>query len=225
MKKTIAVLIYMFAFIFCVNGANASLMDSFDDLPSVVNYKLYVDKFDDLGGTRILDSVTITFSGSFDAVSDLSLTDFGNNFAEGITQLSSNMLFQSLPSGPHSISGATSAVFVELGSNAPSYSQHVDHGETFYNTFTFTDTAILGGYIGPDQLEFSIFGSYTQNNNITVTGGGTLSIIDSILYSGQIQIEYDFHTTEIPEPSTIMLLGMGILIFSGRLRRKLEPKK
>lgn len=183
------------------------------------NQTLTFDKFDDMGGTRILNSVTITTSltksgGSLYVDNDSGVAASGsisqsvtiNLSATGVSLI--NAAFDSIIG-----SNVTSTSFYEANlaaddGDGPGYQPGgLDWGGTEFGSVTAAQTESAGsidGYKGTGST-YTIKVSGTQSTD-TATMSGVAGAFSPATASGFVTVTYNY----IPEPATSMLLCVAL---------------
>ena len=126
------------------------------------------------------------------------------------------------------------------GPNPTPYTQNFDaFGSTIGDSYTFTN-AIFGTFTGSvvSDFEFNaagtgsgnrtldLVGVFTTGSNTHYVGGpasvdATLQIAFSRNFGGAVNVAWSMNTSNVPEPTSIAIFGLGALGFAGRrFRRK-----
>lgn len=88
------------------------------------------------------------------------------------------------------------------------------------STKLFTAAGDLALFLGTGALDFRLTTLTTTN---TSGGGGNLQVVQTSLAGGQVVISYNYEPAAIPEPSSIVMLGLagvGVAGFSARRARR-----
>lgn len=212
-------------------NANADFL-SFSDslgpqLTELVNETLMLSLFDDLGGTRVLNSVKVEVTGEIGADGNVT-----NNAAGPQTfQFSETAeLFQGTPSGPASLQtldlfpvfGGTvvgEVTYVNLGSGASdAFGPFAVSG---MDMFTLTAPADTDPFVGLGTFSYDF---NTIIGQAFAGGGGNIAADVTTLAEATLKVTYDFDTVvaQVPEPATLFLMGLGFAGVGFARRRRLD---
>ena len=191
---------------------------------------------DALAGTWTANNGVGSISGSFDA--------FTPTTGDMTVPLSvTNFHYNSNPSSRlAAFAGYTDPLATEYtwGPNSTPNPVNFDaFGSTIGDSYTFTDT-IFGTFTGSvvSDFEFNaagtgsgnrtldLVGVFTTGSNTHYVGGpasvdATLQIAFSRNFGGAVNVAWSMNTSNVPEPTSIAIFGLGALGFAGRrFRRK-----
>jgi hypothetical protein len=208
-------------FLAAAGMVNAATIEQEFDIPvQATNFDTSIsfDEFDDMGGTRILNSVTFSIDGSvfgqasvesLDAApativatlaATLTLTD--QNMNELVVTIPSitNMFEATAFDGTIDFAGTSGIEFPDLSG-------------TQFESETYTDGAVLASFIGSGTQMFGFDAVATSS----ATGAGNIITQFGSQAGGLVKVIYDY--TEVPvnvsAPSHIAMLGFGLLAFAG----------
>jgi hypothetical protein len=210
------------ATLLCAAGfANAATV-SFSDtvLVATTNYDTTVDlaKFDSMGGTRVLNSVTFTIDGTIFGSAEIESRDA--QAATIVTTLSAelsltdalmNTLVVTIPSiektfnasaydGSTDFGGTSGAIFDDLTANQ-------------FNSQSYSDAATLALFSGLGNATFTFDATATSASS----GAGNITSGFSTSAGGLVSVIYDYTDlpTQVSAPAHVALLGFGLLTFAG----------
>jgi hypothetical protein len=210
------------ATLLCAAGfANAATL-TFSDTVGVTdtNYATSVDlaKFDTMGGTRVLESVTFKIDGSIVGSAEVESRDA--QAAEIITVISAELTLLDAMNNQLVVSMPT----ISNTFNASAYDGVLDFdGTSGFSLFdvtasqseqeTFTDAATLAFFSGLGNSTFT----FDANAVSSATGAGNLTTGFSTEAGGLVSVIYTYSDVTVPvsAPSHIALLGLGLLAFAG----------
>lgn len=225
-KKLLLTAITALAFLGFLGNAGAATItdtDQFDwkttELHPINNPAvLSVDMFDTLGGTRILTGVEINFTGWLQSSGTLTNTSGTTQsftaiveaysfFADPSLAIINNFQLFPIPATITStsvvnlVTGATATM--PYGIITRSQSQSFNSG--------------LSNFYGPGFVTFDLSTLIAQT---AVGAGGNITWAVNTDAKANVEIIYTYETSEVPEPAALLLFGMGMLGFSGILRKK-----
>jgi hypothetical protein len=190
-------------------GEITSETQTFDFLLSPGTSTLTFTQFDDMGGTLILEGVTLDLNASESAdvtVQNSSKSNDGDVFVDLSGQVSASV---------DALLATVDLLATDGPVNIPTASsgQNSIPGEgNFLLDATGSDTGVLtldlSSFIGTGTIGVTLDGQ----GSLAASGGlGTYTLIeDSFAASGSVTITYEF--CEIPEPATMGILSLGGLV-------------
>lgn len=199
MKNALALL----ALVAAAGSAQAAVQtDSFSFGPSLVPYSGsdVLDKFDTVGGTRVLTAMKLTFSGSLSAT-------------VSVTALSGP---QTVTVGVVGSASSTDGLFTLPLSFSDNWtSPTLNTGDVHnYGTLSVTDTAVnnVPSLFWPLYTAASpgdTFGvNFSGNGLFGIQGGGNATIdVTNFGGSGTVTVEYTYDV--VPTPGAFALMGLG----------------
>lgn len=184
-----------------------------------VNVMLEFDRFDDMGGTRTLNSVSFSIngfiigSGSVENRSEQASTLVSTLSAQlSLEDEQQNILVLTLPT-------------VSNAFEASGFDGDEDFGGTSGTTYDdlFAEALTQEVYTEADTLAFFSGGGvanflFRASTMSMVTGSGNfISTFDTDAVGGIVEVSYDFTETQmqVSAPSHLALLGFGLLAFAG----------
>lgn len=186
-------------------------------------YNLTLSQFDTLGGTRLLNKVTLTFTaqqsaaisfenGTASEVDGAPSLSFATVSLDGTGSINLNSALN--------ISGTDTHTFSANGqeSGLPTYNgsgdDYWDFGNIISDLYTgsVTKTADLTAFIGMDDISYDL----TSGGYWTLSGvGDSSSAVADYITAGSLAVDYEY--TVVPEPATASMLALaGLLAFLAR---------
>jgi len=201
-------------------GAASATQQSDTQLYSIAvptsNYAVPVSQFDDMGGTRVLNWISLELTsnigakttGENDSASPGSLTMNLSGNATATVQTLSTGAIVNTSAGPQSVSATDG--------NTGSGPDYFDFG-TVSGSDLDTDTIVSGfaPFIGLGTINVLV--SANGGFNISGVSNSTLHVSD-FGADGHVKITYDYNT--VPEPTTLGLLSLCGLAMLRRRRRR-----
>jgi hypothetical protein len=210
------------ATLLCAAGfANAaSISFSQDVLVDTTNYTTSVDlsKFDTMGGTRVLESVTFSIAGSISGSAELESRDAQAATIEykleselTLTDALMNTLVVSIPSLSDTF--LATAYDGVLDSGGTSGASFFDLSASQYAEQSFNDAATLAMFTGSDFATFA----FDANATSAATGAGNLVSSFNTSAGGLVSVVYTYSDVSVPvsAPAHLAALGLGLLAFAG----------
>ncbi len=212
--------------LFAAGYANAATITVAASVPlQTTNFDqvVSVDKFDDMGGTRELESVTFSLEGFLEGNARLESLDAGPSSV--ITTLSVTMTLS------ETITDNTLVITIPTLNetfNATAYDGTTDFGGTSGITYeqltasqteseTYTDAVTLALFTGVDTIDLNL----NALAESFATGAGNLITQFSTSAGGNILVTYEYDDVPVSAPAHLALLGMILLAFAGyRTSRK-----
>ena len=210
------------ATLLCAAGFTNAATISFSEnvAVSTTNFATSVDlaKFDSMGGTRVLNSVTFSIDGEIIAGAEVESRDA--QAATIVTTLSAELIL---------IDSLMNQMVVSIPTilntfNATAFDGNIDFGGTSGFTLTdvsatqyaeqsFTDAATLAFFSGTGLANFV----FDANATSAATGAGNLTTGFSTAAGGLVSVVYDYTDVTVPvsAPTHVALLGLGLLAFAG----------
>lgn len=209
-----------------VQSQSFTLSSTFIIPPGLEEAVYTFDQFDDMGGTRVLNSVsvrlintsfteTVTTTNASDSAADVSFAISGTARAyvpTAIIPLASSANPADLTVTP--IAGTDTELNVPAGTT-------VDLGPlsgTFDGAIFLTDPADLAVYTGSETVQLLMRSSLAGEVTSSVDFNPSVSPLD--FGTGDFQLVYEW--AEIPEPTTASLLALGTLGLLVRCRHQIR---
>lgn len=221
-KKTI-----LAALLIASTSATAGIITQNDSinyqLTGFQNQEMSFEKFNDESGRYVLDSVTISLSGDVLGQAEMenrgeqaSLIEFTLGALLSLTTDTGQELITILPEFSDTFSATAFDGLIDYsGTSGAVYSGiHAFHTESV----TFFDTNSIALFLGLGSMS-TFLSSDAQSN---VSGGGNLSSAFISDARGAIDVSYNFTdtTVDVPEPTSIAILGLGLIGVAFAKRKK-----
>jgi hypothetical protein len=200
------------------NAASITLVQSASVAVDTTNFQtdLSFDRFDTMGGTRVLESVTFSIDGSIFGSAEVESRDAEE--AVIVTTLSAelslvdelmNTLVVTIPSISNTFNATAYDGSLDFGGT--SGMSFLDLSATQYEEATFTDLATLTMFTGADSANFVFDAAATSSS----TGAGNLTSAFNTSAGGEVQVIYTYSEVPVSAPTHVALLGFGLLAFAG----------
>ena len=177
---------------------------------------LRVSQFDASVGT--LQSIAVTFSANMNTVMQL---DNNNATAENVRGNISVLTLGSFQGLSLELDLLQNTGFQFLGADGSASEGYTSNTLNAMNSVTFNiDSADFSDFIGTGFLETSGLGTL---GGFGVSGGGGNVLAQVATQAGanlSISYTYDDVTTDIPEPTSLALLGLGLMGFAASRKKK-----
>jgi len=212
-------------------GANAGIITQSSDVSytdtDFSGVTLSFDQFDDLGGTRVLDSIEFTLFGEL--LSTARVENLSSSSASLITMTIRALLSLTTITGDSLVSTLPS---LERTFDADVFDGVIDFDETSGRTFEdlytsntnsniITDSTIMSLFLGTGNINTFLSGLA----DTSTTGGGNILSGFETDARGYVDVVYNYSevpTTEVSEPHNAALLGLGLagMFFARRKNKK-----
>lgn len=215
------------ATLLCAAGITNAATLTFSDTVAVAttNFTTTVDlqKFDTMGGTRVLESVTFSIDGSIFGSAEVESRDAEP--ATIVTKLEAvltladammNTLVVTIPSVSNTFNATAYDGVLDFGGT--SGMSFLDLTASQYEEATFMDAATLAFFSGVDMATFSFDAMATSSS----TGAGNLTSAFNTSAGGLVSVVYTYSDVTVPvsAPAHVALLGLGLLAFAGVRRSR-----
>jgi hypothetical protein len=210
------------ATLLCAAGFSnaATIVFTNDVLIDTTNYTTSIDlqKFDSMGGTRVLESVKFSIDGSiFGSVeiesrdNQAATIDYKLEAELTLTDALMNTLVVSIPSISDSFSATAFDGLTDFGGT--SGASFMDLSANQYEEESYADAATLAFFTGMDMATFSFEAQATSAAN----GAGNLVSAFNTTAGGLVSVVYTYSDVSIPvsAPAHIAMMGLGLLAFAG----------
>ena len=185
---------------------------------------LSISAFDEALGT--LTGVTVTVFGQIDSIGYIENKSVANGYASVF------LAFSQAWGG--STTAADDWVFEDASFDPPYYEEESDllgnstlTGDQFIYGFTTHEyekelTGVdISAFTTGDDIDFTFGAKMFTHHTIEVESG--TGVYESAFQTGswgKVKVEYEYTTGEVPEPSTIVILGLGVMgLFLNRKKR------
>lgn len=217
----------------CVSHASAQTIVQTHSIPIFTasgSYDVEFDKFDTLGGSRILTGVTVSFSfdksgGSYAIDNDSAVSGTVTFLHEIKANLySSDVSLGSAEDYLSALSRFTTGVLANDGDPDKEFNVGEPGGDYFLyeptGVLTKSHTATIGSEQWARYTGLDTFGvTFDAIQTFGVTGvGGLQSLTISSQVEGFVTVTYSY-TDVVPEPQTALLGSVGVLLLLKRRRR------
>jgi hypothetical protein len=175
-------------------------------------------KFDTMGGTRVLDSVSFSIDGSiFGTIEvesrDASATVISTKLEAQLTLTDElmNTLVVTIPSIERILNASAFDGTVDFGGS--SGATYDDLMASQFNIETYSDAATLAMFTGMGDADFTFDAAAAS----IATGAGSITSQFNTSASGFVEVIYTYTdvVTNVSAPSHVAFLGLGILAFAG----------
>lgn len=180
------------------------------------NHLVPVAQFDDMGGTRLLNSITLELNAAIGA----NTTGENDSASAGALtlNLSGNATADLYTLAAASIIGASAGPAAVAATDGVGGSGADFHDFGFVSGNDFDSDVILSGFapfIGLGTIDVSV----DANGGFNISGVSNSSLqISNFASNGTVKVIYDY--TLVPEPASAMVLGvLGMMGLSARKRR------
>jgi len=187
-------------------------------MPTDFQTVIAFDLFDDMGGTRTLESVTFSIDGMVTGNARVESEDAQaatiNTTLEAELTLTDAMMNELVVTIP-TITNVFNATAFDgdidfMGSSGISYT---DLMASQFEQEMYTDAATLAFFTGMGTTDFGFDASATSR----ATGAGNITSSFNSNAGGTVRVIYEFSETpsSVSTPSHVALLGLGLLAFAG----------
>lgn len=200
------------------NAATITLTDNVAVATTNFQQTLSFAKFDTMGGTRVLDSVTFSIDGSIFGSAEVESRDafpttITTTLAANLLLIDSlmNTLVVTIPSITNTFSATAYDGSLDFGGTSGiTYS---DLSANQYEEATYTDAATLAMFTGLDMASFTFDAQATSSS----TGAGNITSGFRSTAGGLVSVIYNYTDMSIPvsAPTHVAVLGLGLLAFAG----------
>lgn len=165
-----------------------------------------------IGGT--LTSITLEFSG--EAAGTITITNTGAQPQSGSAE--TNVRFNFGPLTGFTIGNPLFTVLAGTGNQTVAAGATVTFPVSGSNSGSVTNTTNFGGYIGGGTFNIPVS---TNTFLLLGFGGGQVNAAQATQARADAKVTYNYEQlTTVPEPTTLALLGTGLLGAAMRRRRK-----
>jgi hypothetical protein len=201
------------------NAAVVSFSDTVDLQTTNFADTAELARFDTMGGTRVLESVTFTIDGSISGSVEVESRDAEE--AVIVTTLEAelslidalgNVLVVTIPSISETFTATAYDGSLDFGGT--SGQSYLDLFATQSGEETYTDAATLAFFSGAGNAEF-VFDAMATSS---ATGAGNITSAINTNASGLVTVSYtytDVTPNPVSAPTHVALLGLGLLTFAG----------
>ncbi len=181
-----------------------------------------VAKFDDMGGTKQLESVTFSLEGfllgnarleSLDAEPSLVTTTLSVTLTLSET-VTDNTLVITIPSLDEVFAASAYDGSTDFGGTSGITYEELTASQT--ESETYTDAMTLAMFTGLDTIDLNLNALATS----FASGAGNLITQFSTSAGGNIEVTYVYDDVPVSAPAHLALLGLGLLAFAGYRKAK-----
>lgn len=203
------------------NAGTITLSDTVSLQTTNFQTALSFAKFDTMGGTRVLDSVSFSINGTIQGSikvesSDASATVIATKLEAQLTLTDAldNTLVVTIPSIERVLNASAFDGSIDFGGT--SGATYADLEESNFNIETYSDAATLAMFSGSGAADFMFDAAAAS----MATGAGSITSQFNTSASGFVEVIYTYSdvVTNVTAPSHVAFLGLGVLAFAG-LRR------
>ena len=196
----------------------ATITQNFNVMLADTNFDLTIpfNLFDDMGGTRILDSVSFSIAGGIEGNARAESLDAGPATLEltlsatlTLTDALMNTLVVTIPTVVNSFDAA--AFDGEINFAGPSGVSFDGITASATNSETYTDAPTLAIFTGVGSMDFGFDATATS----TATGAGNIISQFQSQAGGEVEVIYEWSAVPVSAPSQVAFLGLGLLAFAG----------